>query len=338
MIPTDHDTVEPFIEDNCTYMSGVLVVPAVEISTPDFQGHFLVIGDGVPELPSNGLPLHAVFKDFENSEFMTIIAHAYHPIKKFDWHNWDVGDFSGIELFNLDSNWRLSLSFKQMSLKMLAVILSGFRKTLLENVIHFPKKEMNKFDELLSKRKVVGFGVTDAHSRIKIAKWIKQYFRFPTYKNMFKTVSTVIVSREQFNSDYQHDKNLLLNALRQGNSFIAFPRFGNTLGFQFTAESDANTAILGETLIMNSKAILKCVVPANKNISIQIVHDGEIIQNNEYSKLDKELVITHEVEREGVYRIQVLHHCKMPPYRGYCTHPLILSNPIYLEKVQHANK
>lgn len=332
IIPTDHDTVEPFTEENFTYMSGVLVIPAVEISTNNFQGHFLVIGDEVPVLPNKDLSTDAAFKDYVSKGMLTFVAHAYHPNPKFDWHQWDIGEFTGMELFNLDSNWRLSLSFKQMSLKMIAVILGGFRKTLLEHVIHFPKRAMEKFDELLKKRKVVGIGVTDAHSRITIAKWIKQTIRFPSYKNMFNIVATVIVSRERFRNDYKYDRKLLLNALRQGNSFIAFPYFGNTLGFQFTASSDTATAILGETLIMNRKAVLKCILPANTNISIQIIRNGKTIFNEKFSELKEDLEITHEVEKEGVYRIQALHHRKMPPFRGYRTHPLIISNPIYVEK------
>jgi hypothetical protein len=332
IIPSDHDTVEPYNNENHSYISDVLVVPAVEISTDNFKGHFLVIGDDIPVLPNNGVSSQTTFNDSVNKGMMTFLAHVYHPNPKFDWHHWDIGKFTGMELFNLDSNWRLALSFREMSKIFISFVLSGFKDSAMCNVMRFPKREMKKFDELNMKRKVVGIGSSDAHARIKICRWLNHYIRYPRYKSLLNMVSTVIVSRRAFINNYVHDRKILLDAILNGNSYITFPCFGNATGFQFTASSDFGNAIMGETLKMSGSADLEFVLPAGGDTTVQIIRNGDIINEYNNSNNKQEIQINLTVREDGIYRTQVLLHREMPPFRGKRTYPWIISNPIYLER------
>ena len=334
IIPSDHNTVQPHLDGMEKKIGGTLIIPAVEISTNDSHGHFLVIGDSIPLVPRGGITSDAVFNDARAKGNMTFLAHVYHPIDRLNWDNWKIGDFHGIELFNLDSNWRRTLSPFRLHRLLSAFAVYYIHDEVLNHLITYPRNEMKTFDELNSQRKVVGIGSLDAHSRIRILRGNREkgtdglIWHFPSYESNFNLVNTIIVTREPFDSSYDHDKRLLLHAIRQGNSYVGFSGLENARGFLFTASSDTEEIIMGERLYFGESGEpirLTISMPDSNDVLVQLIRNGAVFR--EFRNVG---TVQVPVSEPGVYRVQAFQHRIMLPFFMKRAYPWILSNPIYL--------
>lgn len=322
LIPSDHNTIEPLKDGMGGYYGNVLMIPAVEHSTDHGAGHFLAIGDSISLIRSKMIPSDSVYSDALEKENMIFLAHVFHPHQN-DWENWNVDGYTGMEIFNLDENWRDNLTLFRFNKLLASLGLYGLTDNALNYSISFPEKQLRKFDELCSTRKIVGIGSTDAHS--------KHFFTgnygngFPSYASMFKIVQAIIISTEPLNGIYTHDKHVVLKAIRNGHVYTGFPGFGRTGGFLFSAHTGSATAVCGDSLYAENSADLEIRMPLNKDVLVQVVKDGEICREYSYAQQ-----ISFEVTESGVYRVQVLKTTTMLPFFNKQHFPLILSNPIYI--------
>ncbi len=322
-IISDHNTIQP-MKDSLDRRFGIsLIIPAVEISTDGEHGHFLVVGDSIPLVPRNGVTSDSVFHEALKKESIVILAHVFHPRRTLDWDNWNIGDFTGIELYNFDEGWRSTLSVFQINKLIGAYCVYGFRSEALNYLLEYPAMEMKKFDELNMTRKVVGIGSLDAHSNIKLGKNVS--WHFPSYQSLFNLVHTVIVTRQQFNGLYHHDRELVLGAIRNGNMFVSFSGLEEARGFLFTARSDTTEAIMGDSLRIIGSATLHVDMPDTEDVETQIVWNGKVIGT--YRNIASlNLMVTNP----GEYRVQAFQKRTMLPLFTKRSFPWILCNPIYI--------
>jgi len=326
-IITDHNTVLPMEDHLASRFGMTLIVPAVEISTDGEHGHFLVIGDSIPMIPRNGITSDEVFHDAISKKDMVVLAHVFHPRSTLDWDNWSIGNFTGIELYNFDEGWRSTLNFFRINKLIGAYISYGFEPEALNYLLSYPEKEMQKFDELNINRKVIGVGSLDAHANVNFGKSVA--WHFPSYQSLFELVHTVIVTRQPFDGSYHHDRELLIKAIRDGNMFVGFSGLEQARGFLFTASSDTNEVMMGDSLRVEKSARLHIEMPDSNGVETQIVWNGEIIATyNNASSID--LPVIHP----GEYRIQAFQKRVMLPLFMKRSFPWILSNPIYIYR-QH---
>ncbi len=364
VIPSDHNTVRPHREEGVRYIGRTLVMPSVEISTDGSHGHFLVIGDSVPLLPRGGVSSDSVFSGAVLAGDMTVLAHICHSRRRLDWDRWDIcggvrsvdadtvfhaamlgnaafraaaskfvatddwddwniGPFTGIELFNLDANWRACLAPERINRLFGALLVSPFRDDAMNYVLTPPVDELRKFDEVNMKRKVMGIGSVDAHSRLELIK--DRILRFPSYVAMFRTVQTVIVTREPFTGNSAHDADLVFDALRNGRAFVGFGGVEETRGFMFTAQSGGADAIMGESLPLERPAELRIDIPDSNGVVCQLLRNGEVID-----EWVGRAGVRRTVREPGVYRVQVFQERRLLPFFLKRRLPWILSNPIYL--------
>lgn len=322
-IITDHNTVQPLKDSLANRFGVTLIVPAVEISTDGEHGHFLVVGDSIPLVPRNGVTSDSVFHDALHKKSIVILAHVFHPRSTLDWDNWNIGNFTGIELYNFDEGWRNTLNFFRIN-KLIGVYLAyKLQPDPLNYVLSYPEKEIKKFDELNMNRKVIGIGSLDAHANIKLGK--SGSWHFPSYQSLFNLVHTVIVTREPFNGTYRHDRTLLLNAVRNGNMFVAFSGLEQARGFLFTANSDTNEVIMGDSLKVETSATLHVEMPDSDDVETQVVWNGQVI-----ASYDNASSINLPVVHPGEYRIQAFQKRTMLPLFIKRSFPWILSDPIYI--------
>jgi hypothetical protein len=323
IIPSDHNYIKSLKDVPLKKVGHTLIVPGVEMTPHKEFGHFLVMGDSIPPIPSGSVSPDSTFRTSLRMGDMIFPAHPFHPSKKNNyWKDWNLS-FTGFELFNLDENWRKSFTFSRINRILGGFIVFFFRDDALNYVLSYPLKEMEEFDTLNKTRKVVGIGSTDAHSRLLINKGL--FFRYPSYRSMFKQVQTVIVTREQFNGIYGHDRGILLKALHQGNSFVALSGLEDARGFLFSAVSDSKEASLGDSLRMGREAKLRVDVPDDDRSAIQIMKDGVLV-GEYHNKSSIDLTITDP----GSYRVQVFQERRMLPFFRKRSFPWILSNAIYL--------
>lgn len=322
-IISDHNTVQPMMDSLSRRFGMALIIPAVEISTDGEHGHFLVIGDSIPLVPRNGVTSDSVFHDALRKGSIVILAHVFHPRSTLDWDNWNIGSFTGIELYNFDEGWRSTLNFFQINKLIGAYCAYGFEPDALNYLLEYPAKEMKKFDDLNVTRKVVGIGSLDAHSNVRLGKNVS--WHLPSYQSLFNLVHTVIVTKQQFNGLYQHDRELVLTAIRNGNTFVAFSGLEQARGFLFTARSDTAEAVMGDSLRMDRSATLHADMPDSEDVETQIVWNGKVIGT--YQNVGS-LEIT--VTNPGEYRMQVFQKRIMLPLFTKRLFPWILSNPIHI--------
>ncbi|MGO9482775.1 MAG: hypothetical protein ACLP05_13480 [Candidatus Kryptoniota bacterium] len=322
-IISDRNSVQPMKDSLARRFGMSLIVPAVEISADGENGHFLLIGDSIPHLPRSGITSDSVLHGALKQGSMVMLENAIHSFNGPDRDNSDAGEFTGIELYNFDEGLRSSLNFFGINKMIAACIVYGFQGEALNYLLEYPGKEMRAFDDMNMSRKVVGIGSLGAYSNIKLRK--NSYWHFPSYQSLFDLVHTVIVTREQFNGLYHHDRELLLNSIRKGNMFVSFCGLENARGFLFTATADTNEVVMGDSLKAERSAILHIVMPDSDGVETQIVWNGQVIASYENAG-SIDLPVLHP----GEYRVQAFQKRVMLPLFMKRSYPWILSNPIHI--------
>lgn len=322
IVPSDHNYVKSILNNPLQRVGRTLVVPGVEITPRRGYGHFLVLGDSVPPVPRGLASPDSAYLAAVAQGNAVYIAHPFTRAYN-SWSRWELGRYTGFELFNLDANWRNTFSLLHLNRFLAGIVVYFFRDDAMTYILSYPRENMEKFDRDNTIHKVVGIGSTDAHSRIRL--WKGFDIRFPSYPSMFKQVQTVIVTRERFNGQYDHDRRLLLHSLRSGNAFVAFAGLEDGRGFNFSAVSDSVEASLGDSLRLGRSANLRVDSPDSVNTVVRILRDGVLM--GEYRNRGR---IDLRATEPGSYRVEVFQERVWLPFFRKHSFPWIFSNPIYL--------
>ena len=167
VIMTDHGDATRAPEPP-RYVSGVLVIDAVEVSTD--RGHLVVLGGRPSPFPLAGEP-SAVLEDAHRLGGMGIAAHPGSPRASLQWSDWDV-PIDGLEWLNADSEWRDEL-FASLGRLMLTYWLRP-AETLTASLDR-PTSVLARWDALTSTRRVVGIAGSDAHARLGFRQQTEPY-------------------------------------------------------------------------------------------------------------------------------------------------------------------
>lgn len=325
---TDHNILVRDSEEG--YRHGVLTLVGEEIHDPDLEppgNHLLCLGveedltvlgphpqkliDGVNE--QGGLPFLA-----HPIERFTELIPAHYP-----WHNWEVTDFHGVELWNYMSGFRGMVSSKTQAL------LMGFFP-------HFfttgPLPEMlTKWDELTATRPVVALGGVDVHAETYHIGPIHRCFL--PYTHCARALNTHILTENPFHGpngsqptpkddpSVRHDRGQVLGALRAGRCWLGYDLVEWSNGFAFWAEHDRGGGVMGETIgtpSHGSATRFRVDTPAEGEI--RLLRGGQVIAQSQGRRLE------HRDSRPGVYRVEVWKKRWGQP-RGW-----IFSNPIYVRE------
>ncbi len=245
---------------------------------------------------------------------LAFIAHPNDPEspifapEDLSWVNWEVQNYTGIELWNALSE------FKSLLTSRLRAIFYAFN---FARVAHAPLPQtIAKWDELLAKgRPVVAVGGSDAHRMHASMGPIKRII-FP-YERHFEAVNTHLLLPEPLSRDVPTDTKLILNALRAEHAFVSNDLPAPTKGFRFTAHCATGISIMGDTVSADEGATLQVKLPFPAESAL--LKDGEVIQ----SHMQRETFM-HKVDSAGVYRVEAYLNFK-GARRGW-----IYSNPIYV--------
>lgn len=323
IIPSDHNTLAPLTDGWARRVGNILVIPAVEHSTDHEAGHFLAIGDNLSLVRSRSVSSDSVYHETLRKGNMIFLAHVFHP--HIPWENWNIDGYTGIEIFNLDENWRHNIHLFIINRLVASTVVYPFRDDALNYIIMFPGKQLELFDVLNENRKVVAIGSTDAHSKRIFPGDFKS--GIPSYASIFKIVQTVIITRTPFDGRYKHDRDIVLKALRFGSSYIGFPCYGDVRGFYFTASSDSTEITCGDSLYTKKDVQLHIELPDSLNVTVQVVLNGKMIKEAVNTR-----TVNITVDKQGAYRVQVFRDRVMLPFFQERHFPWILSNPIYISK------
>lgn len=256
----------------------------------------------------------AVIDEVNASEGLSFLAH---PVERaaplFDedalpWLDWEVEGYTGIELWNYMSE------FKSYLPNRLAAVRAALNP---DTVISGPFPEtLALWDRLLREgKRVKVIGGADAHgTRYSLGPVTREIF---PYEYLFRCVNTHILTPRQFTGDYEHDKQLVLQALRDGRCFVGYDLPHPTTGFRFTAQGHNFDTVMGGWIRLGHGVTLQVVSPLVADI--RLIKDGKLVMQ-ETSSTHR----TYIASDTGAYRVEIYLNYKGKP-RGW-----IFSNPIFI--------
>jgi hypothetical protein len=319
VIVTDHniwvDGIEGYKENEGEKVLMLIGEEVHDQARQPQKNHLLIFG-AERELATYAKDSQRLISQVGLSGGLSFLAHIVDPESKtfgeanLSWVDWEVRDYTGIELWNGLSE------FKSLLTGYLAAIFYAFQ---FSKVPHGPfRKSLKKWDDLLSQgKKIVAVGGSDAHQLIGELGPFKRVI-FPYYDH-FRSVNTHALLEKELTGDVAVDKQMIYSALRKGNVFIGNDLPTSTTGFRFIAHTSDGDACQGDTVSVNDCLSLQVKIP--KNAEINLLKDGKIIQSSK-----KRQAMVFQVKSPGVYRVECYLKFK-GKRRGW-----IFSNPIYIKE------
>jgi len=292
------------------WKNGVLFLIGQEIGSHRDQ-HCLALSIkrevGIPEIGS-----YHYLEEIRKEGGLTFIAHPHEKgnpryfITVNPWKNWEDAGFSGIELWSYMHDWISKATYSNF--------LDLFMNP--DKAISGPNpKTIRKWDEITRKKRVVAIGGLDCHFT---RRGFKKYRTLLSYEYIFRTIRTHILTQKEFKKEFNHDSEIVYEALREGNCFLSYDYLADATGFRFEGSFKGEKLILGnqiyksghERICLNASSPVKCL--------LILLKDGNRIKSFEGSELS---YITSD---PGVYRVEAY----------YKERPWVFTNPIYVREQQ----
>ena len=305
---TDHDTLEAKRRGEEGWYGDVLLLVGEEVS-PRRQNHYLAFGIDEP-IDHRGLDADGICRAVAEAGG---VGFAAHPWSQGSRRFRRVGD--GMPFDGLDSEalhgvelWSFVTDTAEAADSIAQVLL--FIAAPLRALERPPERNVEAWDELCRRRRVVALGGLDAH---QVGKRIGPVvpLRLMAYRRSFRFIRTHVLCEETLSRDLEHDREQVYGALRAGRCYIAVDAIAPARGFRFEAD---DLAMGAEARAGRRTLRVRTPLPAR----LRLFRNGEEIAGAEGTLLDR------EVEDPGVYRVEALRRAKGRERTW------ILSNPVYL--------
>jgi hypothetical protein len=302
IILTDHNTLRALKEGYEGWYGNTLLIVGCELNDKENKNHYLALG--IDRTFSTRLPAKEYVRQVKEAGGIGFLAHPHekrthlkeHP--PYPWTDWDIEDFTGIEIWNHMSEWMENLTEENKYVSFVHP---------LKTIVAPPEETLKKWDELSLKRKVVGIGGIDAHAHKHSVLGFVEVEIFP-YKVLFKSIRTHILTDEKLDKGVSPEavagnKKIILAALERGNCFLANSYHGDARGFRFLAENEGRVYSMGDEFRFSGSFKLKIFTPA-ENPEIKVIRNGVLYKALEGKEAE------FIVEEPGVYRVEVYENKK----------------------------
>lgn len=305
---TDHDTLAAKRNGEEGWYGNVLLLVGEEVS-PRRRNHYLAFGIDA-EIDHSDLDAAGICAAVRAAGGFGFAAHPFSrgserfkragPGMPFD--ALDSADLDGIELWSFVTDTGESVTSVP---EMLRFLVAPGRA--LE---HPPQRNMQAWDELCRRRRVVAIGGLDAHQFGKRIGPVVP-LRLMGYHRSFRFIRTHVLCERAPTGELAHDRDQVYAALRSGRCYIAVDSIAPAGGFRFEAD---DLPMGGEGAAGRRR--LSARTPSDAKL--RLLQDGREIAASAGRTVEA------EVEEPGVYRVEVLRrsHGRERTW--------ILSNPIYL--------
>ncbi len=292
----------------------VLIGEEVHHQARNPQKNHLLIFDTNKELAPYAPDPQRLIDAVNQAGGICFIAHPVDPPAPavgeddLSWVNWEVHGYTGIELWNAFSEFKVLLKSKLHAL---------YYAYNFNHIGHGPLPEtLQKWDVLLvSGKHVVAVGGSDAHA-LPASLGPLHRILFP-YEKHFSAINTHILTDKPLTGSLAEDKRQIYGALRSGHAFVGYDLPSPTKGFRFTAQGKNTKVIMGDDIPQDSGVTLQVHLP--RPAECHLIKDGKVIQ-----KWQDRSNMTHITTEAGVYRVEV-YIDYLGKQRGW-----IFSNPIYI--------
>ncbi|MCA1652525.1 MAG: hypothetical protein LC753_20420, partial [Acidobacteria bacterium] len=295
VIFTDHGngTAEP---DRPAYLSGVLCLVGVEISTAD--GHYVALDMARASYPLGGRA-EDVVTDVARLGGFGIAAHPDSPKRDLQWNS--TAPVDGIEWLNADTEWRDEDTATLAG----AALVYAFRPgPAIASLLDRPSAPLHRWDERASSGPVVGLAALDAHGR---------------YEASFRTFSISVLLEAPLSGNADRDGPAVVAAIRAGRVFSTIDAIASPGLIEYYAERGGARAPMGARLAAGEPVTLhaRVLAPGGSETSL-------IGRNTRIARGGTE--VRAVVGEPGAYRVEV----SAPGSPGQPPVPWLVSNPIYV--------
>jgi len=311
---TDHDTLAARRRGEEGHHGDVLVLVGHEVSPPD-RNHMLAFDtDGV--IDHRGLGAAEIAQAVRDAGGFGIAAHPFsHGSKRFGrlgslgtamaWEDLDCVD--GIEVWSFLSDNGENVSSVRDAISFIA--------RPERYVTHPPQGNLDEWDRLGARRRVVGIGGLDAHQFGRRVGG--RVIRPMGYARSFRQLRTHVLTEEPLTRELDHDRRQVYDALREGRCYIAANALAPARGFRFWAAGPSGELPMGgEGAAADGPWDLRAELPRPADVRL-LRNGGELTRSAAPA-------LAHRAPGAGVYRVEA----RLEAHGSERT--WILSNPIYL--------
>lgn len=296
VLMTDHNTLRPLKDGLEGWYGNTLVLIGTEINDQKNQNHYLAFG--IKNTYDNRLTAAEYVRKVKEEGGIGFIAHPFekrnnmkeHP--PYPWTDWSIDDYDGIEIWNHMSEWMEGLT-EQNKYQRFIHPLRTVERPNSESIALWDKKAL--------KRRIVGIAGVDAHAYKQNMFGFFEVEIFP-YKVLFKSLRTNIFCSEKLildNGELDYNKNLVYNALKNGNCYIANFYHADSKGFRFFAEADGKIINMGEDIPSSVKKLrLRVKLP-------EVIAEIRLIKNGEHIDTIIASEVIWNILNKGAYRVEV---------------------------------
>jgi hypothetical protein len=284
------------------YYGGTLIITGEEAHDTKKNNHLLVLGN---DKWYGGRDTKEIFSSVKKNRDLSFVAHPLgtHRLfvkkKNHRWKNWNMKEFTGLEICSLLFNWVSGTTPVNLPLRYFF---------FPENVPGPYPGVVKKWDGIARSRKVVGVAGLDMHFLPFFIKCLDIRRAFAFHK-IFGALKNHVLLDRPLSGKFYPDKKAIMESFEKGHLFFAFDYIKDSTGFFFGDEN--GDFIMGDKIQSGRKAVIKNPEKAE----IRCLKNGEIImqQETEFHKI--------KLEDPGIYRIEVYREGR----------PWIFSNHIYVE-------
>lgn len=278
VVVTDHgDGLRPERQPP-TYMGGVLVIDAVEVTTRD--GHVLGLGLGPIPYRLGGKGVDVV-DDINRFGGFAVAAHGDSPKRSLRWRAWDAA-LTGLEWINGDSEWR-----DEPRMSLLAGLLHYPVRPVesLTRILDRPAVTLARWDELQTGRRLITLAGADAHARMGGSAeddprwWRRLALPIPGYAPLFSAFS-VTATGVTLTGQADADAQAVLSALRSGHSYTTVDGAVADGWVRFSARSATRVAEAGDLMPVSAGAVtITGEVPAGPDWQLTLMKNGQVLSS-----------------------------------------------------------
>lgn len=322
LILTDHGRPNIECANSTAFYDDVLLIGGSEFSLN--CGHLAAVGFQVPGYIFPPEPQEAIDDVIADGG----ICFISHPFDRIAWTDWEVENFTGIEVLSASS------CAGKISIPGFFAVLVRYpfnANFALLKTLHYPVKNIKMWNHFNRMGNYYGIYSLDAHAKLALSDKIR--FRFPSYRAMFQILNVYVKVDQDFSPDAGESAAAIISALKKGAFFNVIEAIAPANGFEavFTGE-DGSTIDMGGSSAAE-RGVLKITLPYSFATHVVVRRNGMVFKGVKESSQEKKFLahsdtgktIDIPIDQPGVYVIEVY-----VSDSRFNTLPWIMTNPFFI--------
>ncbi|MCK5220341.1 MAG: CIA30 family protein, partial [Candidatus Aminicenantes bacterium] len=295
-----------------SFYNNVLLIGGSEFSLD--CGHLACAGFDIEKYRFPKEPQEAV-NDMNRYNGFSFISHPFD--NKIPWTNWDVKDFTGIEVLSSYSSARRIGILKLFAFPFRYILNHEYA---LLSSLDYPEKNLAVWDSFNKKGKYMGIYALDAHAKIPLTKKIS--LNFPSYRSMFSILNIYVKTDKSFSSDPVSSSNVIVDSIKKGRYYNVIESISPANGFDIVyRSSDGEDHETGDT-ISDFNGTLRIDLPFKFPVRVKIIKNGKQFFIKRFEPSSKAEI---RINGQGAYR------CEIFADKGkFKKLPWIATNPFFI--------